>query len=314
VTASERDGVKMPENKILFRGIVSNVDSSVLDVKLDNGFSFEAVPYDEAHTFFEAVEPSPLFLAKLVLQFKCIESAGRELYSINNTFELGLEKDLMKQIDILEEKLVHRYLIPQLGLMRLFKSGNIFMPIYYFYAIKDRRAELLLSAERTLYVLPEPYRLETTELTNLHKFMRNTNLPFADSALQLAFECFELSYETQDANLSYLALMSALESLLNPGYQELRYTISRNAAVLLGENNDKSKLVYEDVKDLYYKRSRIVHQGELKLISSDDLFKLRHYVRESIKEMYRLGTGKKEILAVLNASGFGERRRFLSAH
>jgi len=301
-----RDVIKMSENKIFFKGLLSNVDSSVLDVRLDNGFGFEAKPYDEEHTFFESIE-YPSFLARLVLQFKCIESDKEQLYIINNIFESALEKNVMKQVEEFDEKLVHEYLIHQLGLMRLFKSGNIFMPIYYFYRIKDGRADLLLSAERTLYVVPELYRLEVTELTNLHKFMQNTKLPFTDPALQLAFECFELSYETKDVNLAYLALISGLESLLNPGNQELRYTISRNAAVLLGENYDKSKLIYQDVKDLYDKRSKIVHQGDLKLVSSDDMGKLRHYVRESIKEMCRLGMDKKEILGMLNASGFGQR-------
>jgi hypothetical protein len=55
--------------------------------------------------------------------------------------------------------------------------------------------------------------------------------------LQLAFNNFNLSYEVENVNLQFLSLMNGMEVLFNPsGGGELTYRISRNTAVLLGQD------------------------------------------------------------------------------
>ena len=140
------------------------------------------------------------------------------------------------------------------------------------------------------------------------EFIRGTKLPFTESFLQLAFENFELSYQTHNINLSFLSLMISLETLLHPGDQgELSYRISRNAAVLLGNDKEDSIEIQGNVKELYRKRSAIVHTGKSNSMNEEDLLKLRHCVRASIKEINKIGRSKKEILDLLNSRGFDER-------
>ena len=130
---------------------------------------------------------------------------------------------------------------------------------------------------------------------------------FKESFLQLAFGNFELSYQIHDRNLSFLSLMISLETLFNPGHQELRYRVSRNTAVILGKEKEDSKTIFREIKDLYDKRSKIVHTGNSNIINEEDLLKLRHYVRESIKVINNIGETKDELLEILNSCGFGER-------
>jgi hypothetical protein len=297
------------------------VDSSILQLDFGHGFKPLAMSVEEAKSFLEFLEgpSSDQLLVRLQLLYKCVNPDEQKIYMINNTRTIASNEDAKILVERLNERFVqsddgssHSYLSAQLSLMRLFKNGNILIPIYYFYELKDGRSNILYSAERTSLIFDEPYRLETGEHEKLERFLDNTRLPFTNPILQLAFECFELSYETPDLNLAYLALISGLEALLNPGYQELRNTISRNAAVLLGETREQSDSIYADVKELYDKRSRILHQGELTTVKKEDLSKLRHYVRETIKEMHKSGMSKKEILALLNSHGFGEKTSLVS--
>ena len=86
----------------------------------------------------------------------------------------------------------------------------------------------------------------------------------------------------------------------------LNYRISRNAAVLLGKDKKDSKEIKRKVKELYSKRSAIVHAGKSNSMNKEDLLKLRHYVRESIKEFNKIGKSKDEVLDLLDSLGFGE--------
>jgi len=96
--------------------------------------------------------------------------------------------------------------------------------------------------------------------------------------------------------------MMCLETLFHPNkYGELTYRISRNTAVLLGRN---SKTIYSETRRLYDLRSKLIHTGKKNIVKDEELLLLRHYVRESIKETYRLGKGKDEMLEFLNSCGF----------
>ena len=103
--------------------------------------------------------------------------------------------------------------------------------------------------------------------------------------------------------------MISLETLFNSGRQKLSYRISRNTAVLLGKEKEDSETIFSDIKDLYDKRSKIVHTGNSNIVDQDDLLKLRHYVRESIKEINKIDKNKDEFLKMLDSCEFGEGSR-----
>ena len=293
-------------------GILANTDSSILKINLDRGFNIESISENEGVDLVSTLEGLPYNKIgdKLFIEFPCLNSSERKLYFISNSFESidegGFER--WNAVAEFENKFLHSYLDPTIRLMRLFKEGNICMPLRYYYFIDDGVPKPFTRREMTLHISPNPkYTLEDSEVSDLDKFIRDTKLPFTESFLQLAFENFELSYQTHDMNLSFLSLMISLEILFHPsGQGELNYRISRNAAVLLGKDKKDSTEIKGKVKELYGKRSAIVHNGKSNSVDKEDLLKLRHYVRDSIKEFNKIGKSKDEILDLLDSLGFGE--------
>lgn len=299
----------MSKKEIHFMGLLANVDTSILNVELDNGFKIYTLPEREGITLLSIFESLPdMAIYQKLVKFNCF--SGDKLYYIGNSFESDIEMNdegVLTSVPVgkFVNDLVHGYLYPVIRLMRLFKEGNICMPLEYYYFVDNNRPKSFMRMGTNLYVSQELYTLESSEIPDLQRFIQNTKLPFKESFLQLAFENFELSYQTHNMNLSFLSLMISLETLFHPSDQgELRYRISRNTAVLLGNEKEDSETVFREIKDLYDKRSKVVHTGESNIINKDDLLKLRYYVMESIKKVNKIGKDKEEMLKQLNSQGF----------
>jgi hypothetical protein len=183
------------------------------------------------------------------------------------------------------------------------------MPMEYFY-IDGAPLKFISSGASTIPTEYGPYILDKQDIPNLQAFIKNTALPFKQPYLELAFENFELSYDVHDASLAFLSLMISLETLFNPGGSEIRYRLSRNVAVLLGQDRESAKKIFSITKILYDKRSKLVHSGDKLIIKQKDLFDLRQIVRESIKTISRNKLSKESLMDALNTYGFGE----MSAH
>ena len=303
----------MSKKEIHFMGLLANTDSSILNVTLDHGFKIRAMSGEDGVRLLSIFEGLPYMeIYKKLMKFKC--RSGDKLYYVVNSFESDIEVSnegvltgFPSGMGEFSSNLVHGYLNPVTRLMRLFKGGNICMPLEYHYFIDNNIPKSFMRMETHLYISSELYTLKSSEILGLQEFIQNTELPFKRSVLQLAFESFELSYQIHDRNLSFLSLMISLETLFNPGRQELRHRVSRNTAVLLGKDKKDSENIFVEIKNLYDKRSKIVHTGNSNSINEEDLLKLRHYVRESIKEINKMGDNKDELLKVLDSCGFGER-------
>jgi len=305
----------MSKKEIYFVGLLANVDSSIFKMKFEHGFKVESMSVDEGIDYFSSLENVPIMetARKLSFDFRCLNSKENKIYFIRKLLEENIEvENIRKPFIISPEKMsfdsefVHNYLYNVFRKMRLFKKGNICMPCYYYYYIKNNKPQRQSGHWTTLHISEELFTLNDSELFELYKFIKNTKLPFKEPNLQLAFENFELSYNVENINLLFLTLMMCLETLFHPNKQgELSYRISRNTAVLLGGRNDKdSETIYSEIRDLYTKRSKIVHTGKKKIIDKSDLLLLRYYVRESIKEIYKLGKNKDELLKFLNSCGY----------
>ena len=301
----------MGEKKIHFMGFLTNTDASILQLNLKYGFEIRSLPEKEALDFIMDVNRVPQMEAgrTLFMQYRCLNSQEKQVYVIDKSIEVDVNPGETEFFNIMarfDNKFVHGYLDPTFRLMRLFKEGDLRIPLTYQYIIKNGKPSSFMSSSSGKSVSRELFHLESSELRNLYNFLEDTTLPFNRDFLQLAFENFERSYEISNIGLAFLTLMISLETLLNPGKSELRYRISRNAAVLLGTNKDESKKIFSEIKKLYVKRSKVVHTGKTNIIKRDDLLRLCHYVRESIKKMYVLKRGKDKILDLLNSCGFGE--------
>lgn len=309
----------MSKKKVNFIGVLSNADSTILNLNLDHDFIIKGVSDKEGVQLIFNLESLPYIeVYQELMKFSCVNINEKKIYFFTNSFESDVEMnekgiliDFPMGVAKFSNELVHGYLNSVIRLMKLFKEGNICMPLHYFFFKDNDNLKSFIRQKTMYYISPWPiYTIEKHEIPDLHKFIRDTKLPFKLPFLQLAFENYELSYQTNNRNLSFLSLMISLETLFNPSEQELQYRISRNAAVFIGKDRDDSKLIFSEIKKLYGKRSKIVHTGESNIIGENDLLKLRYYVREAIKKINWINMEKDELLDLLNISGFGEKLIF----
>lgn len=207
--------------------------------------------------------------------------------------------------------------------MRIFKEGNIQSVLFFSYSQENSGKKIfstLTGVAKT--IIRHEYSLEDSEIDNLEDFLKGFNLNIRDKSLNLALENYELAYEVENVKLQFLTLMNALEVLLKSGKEDLSHKLSRNGAILLGEDKESSNEIFRSLKCYYNIRSQIVHTGKpkeckknAKPLNEEQMVEytsiLRNYVMESIKEMNYIiqSTDKKnksEIL-MLNECGFGER-------
>ena len=299
------------ETKVYFKGILANVDSSILQMDFGHGFKLESFSEDEALTLFSQLERiPPLTIAqKYFFHLQCLNIREQRIYVISKTIENMPSHDppmLFSEIAKFDNELVLGHLEPVIRLMRLFKEGDIRMPAKFYYQVRNSEIDETMRGEYGRIVSNEPYHLDASEIPDLGSFTQSVKLPFRKEFLHLAFENLELSYEIPDMQLAFLVIMIGLETLLNPSQYEVRYRVSRNIAVLLGENRTHSEEIFAQAKELYDKRSEVVHSGKRRVIEKEDLLKLRDYLRRAIKEIYRVGKDKTEIMGLLDCLGFGE--------
>jgi len=298
-------------------GLLTNTDSSILGVKLEHGFKIEKIGRKELIDLIIKLEKIPGILANIkVVHNAYLNQDEDKAYIITNLID-GLEVTETGTLDSksfhalseYEIKYYNDYLYKKLSLMRLFKEGHLFMPErHYFFDDDESSIFSSITGMGEDLIRRTTYSLKKSEYQDLHTFFKNFKLPFKESSLKIAHQNFDMSYSFYQKHLSFLILMISMESLFNPGGEgELTYRISRNTAVLIGKDKDDSRNIWIKMKKLYGKRCEIVHQGKSNAVTEDDIKDLRDYVIRSIKEFYKIGKSKKEILELLNSCGFGDR-------
>ena len=281
---------------LYFIGFLVNVDDSILKLQLGNGFLIDKREQQEIMPFLQRLDFH--YGAKSGFEIINFKQDGRPLgcYCINKHFPefVGSTRDIQQSLR------------DKLRLLRLFKEGNIFMRYSLFYHLKESIPQVAQISREYPLTDQTLFQLIDDEYAQAESFINNTNIPFKQSFLRLAFDSFEQSYETYNRGLTFLSLMISIDALFGD-FSELKYRVSRNTAVLLGNNIDESQKIFSDMNELYKKRSAVAHGGkDGKIVESKDVIKLRNYVRESIKLINKLHLNRKELLNVLNQSGFGQ--------
>ena len=294
---------------LYFIGFLVNVDDSILKLQLGNGFLIDKREQQEIMPFLQKLDSHYGRESGFeIINFKQ-DGQSSGCYCINKRFPEFVESNQQGGIviPIAKLKMIQQGLRDKLRLLRLFKEGNILMRYSLFYYINESIPKIAHIgkeyplADRTLFQLIDD------EYAQVESFINNTNIPFKQSFLQLAFDSFEQSYETYNMGLSFLSLMISMEAFFCKNQHDITYQVSRNAAVLLGKNKSESEYIFKNMKKLYDKRSKLIHGKKVKNpISREDFITLRYYVRESIKSIYKIGLDQGSLLDILNQSGFGQ--------
>ena len=307
-------------NKDCYIGILANADSSLTGLDLGYGFRIESKPLKEfkkfiaEYTDFEPFDKSDSIWNSQLRMFRFLSDEEQIFYMFNSNISdlsiprkdgsepiyTGYGEDIFEIIDY-----ENSYLQPVLRIMRLFKEGNISL-IWQLKSGGDSVSMVSLASSNYLLQNDDVYHLKKTERNELEFFIQKMDFPLKKTFLELSFENFETSYEVRNKNLSFISLMISLEVLFNSGSGNVKNSISKRTAILLGNNSNHSKQIFKDVKKLYKKRSELIHNGNAELILKEDVIKLRNYVRESIKKAITFDKEKNELLKKLDSQEPGE--------
>jgi len=301
--------------KINLLGVLTFADESILDLKLGHEFYIEAMDVRTVLNLLEEFGPisDRSFLKVELERMSCIDihiSKSNIIYVVKKSFKNI--KDAKIEVD--------SYLLPLLKIIRLFKECTINIYVLYYCGFDETASYTV----KRLSYFPQLYPALTSgkpvfldeeflRLTNFIKIIdkNELNMNFKNEILKLALDYYDLSYYEESTPKALLDLSISLESLFNPSNSELRYRISRNAATLIGKDKVESQEIYKFIKNMYVKRSKLVHKGAAAdLIKKDEINLLRSYMRRSIKSFYKYTLecrkSKTALLEELELTNFGD--------
>lgn len=148
---------------------------------------------------------------------------------------------------------------------------------------------------RPYYFLKSSEYEDFLELLNRYEGFWGVNKVVANSSEQLkrinlARYYFAKNFQTIDLIERYVFLSIALEALYGGGQGELKYRYANRAALLLGDDAEKSEATSKFLQDAYDKRSDILHGRTSWKIEPSEVLVYTEIIRQSILRQISLYT------------------------
>lgn len=307
--------------KINYVCLLAHADSNLREIELKHGFKIESLSWNYMLDLVDIIESkiqSPFRIGTMLRKHASdLKDDQGKMVVILNEFEIDLDFDedgnlleVPNDLEEVQKEFENGYLSDQLVKMRLYQEGGI-AAISSVYYTKEGDVPRLVLASRRFDRMPVSgkYEISESEIDELQSFIDEIELPFEFPYLKLAHESYEHSYQISSTKLTFLLLMMGMEALFSRGSVETSYSVSRNAAVFLGIPGDESEMIFDNLKELYRKRSRLLHgrqesRKKSKEINADDIIYLRSLLRRGIIRAHHLGIDKDKLLSLLNKSKF----------
>ena len=156
--------------KLHYLGLLANVNSSIVNLELESGLEIRSMDLDKCLKLLcqiENLEPCNYsIIGDILNQNKCINYNEYKIYFIYKS--LPIDKHFLENEEL-------EYLSSLMSLLRLFKSGNICIPLQYHYYSDGSFSNRIRTNE---YISREQYNLKDSELQMLLKYIRETKLLF----------------------------------------------------------------------------------------------------------------------------------------
>ena len=300
--------------------VLGNVDRSIMAVKLGEGFEIEEWPVDQFYDFYGGATGS----SEGDIKFKIEEIWGyghgrsmspSEIYLIVKDLpdypahaknESSVQMSTVFQLQSVYESRVSLAVAERILCLRLVAPGAIKTCAEFFC---DEEFGDYSSSETNLHCENRPFRLKASHLDQLRQLFSTQGISGRHQYLRLALDNFSHAFCVAQPHLEFITLMICLEAIFNDGRTELRNKVARGCAVLLGASPVSSRRVFREVRELYDKRSALVHSGDTTKIGAGDTAQLLEIVRESLLRAVLLDLPKDVLVSGLNELGFGQRQR-----
>ncbi|HJV21832.1 MAG TPA: hypothetical protein VJ570_03995 [Holophagaceae bacterium] len=302
-----------------FLAVLGNVNKSILKVDLGDGFQIEEWPRSKFVSFFELMHGS----AEHDIQFKIDEDWGyshgrktspKSVFVVTKNAADYPEQNLPpltpswhKQFDkrFEYERRYFDLLDDKISKLRLSAPGSIKICVQIFYLEEGSSFELHSSREEGLHCQNRTFKIRMSNLQTIQRLLARPPLYATQKYIRFALDNYNQAYRVAQEHLEFISLMLALEAIFNDGKQELRNKVSRGCAVLLGKSREESRQIFKAIKDLYDKRSVLVHTGDFSKIHETDIDHLHEYVRRSLARAVDLNLSKEIFSSLLLETGFG---------
>ncbi len=184
---------------------------------------------------------------------------------------------------------------------RILKEGTVKrIATFQFYETGGRYMHGFDTSERTF---GQRFIIEDKDIPILQKLLSKDFK--INSIYELAIKNLNLSYDIKNLETRYITLMTALESLFNRGRDQITHIVSRHLAIIVSSNKEDFEENYKNFKELYGKRSTIIHGDKIKDENLEELvLKLENLVRKAILFCLNQELNKDELFNYLNSKGY----------
>lgn len=148
---------------------------------------------------------------------------------------------------------------------KLFAGGDLFCPVIY---LSDAISISFIHPKSTHY--PEIYKIKVADLTRIKILFLKLKKLKDNKGVQLILDRFDAAIDARlNRKISYIELVSIIESVVVNEPSELRFRFSLHLSYLLTSLNKKT--TFKDAKNIYDVRSKLVHTGKSNKLT-DDLY------------------------------------------
>lgn len=93
--------------------------------------------------------------------------------------------------------------------------------------------------------------------------------------MEIAMLMYYRSLHTMESIEDFLVLVTALEALFSDGSAELRYKIALRTAIMVRNYLSNTRHTFEELKDIYNERSKLIHGSTMPKLFPSDLIKYK---------------------------------------
>lgn len=153
--------------------------------------------------------------------------------------------------------------------------------------------------------------LNSSTAKSINKFISDFDLNFAKTnfnkeLLIQAVYLLDQSYYAHTNAMRFLTCIIGLEALLLKDNNNITDKLRRNIAVLLSNNKSDFYYYSDTIRDLYDKRSRFIHDGNVSLIDNQQIELARDILRKVIFKIVELDMSKSNLLKYLDERGISK--------
>ncbi|MGJ4734779.1 hypothetical protein [Leptospira levettii] len=221
----------------------------------------------------------------------------------NLDFPIGSElwpEKYLQQTNEKIENLNFRILI-----LNTFSNGNIQIPEYNLVikrSIDQKFKSVATLGGQSIGKIGPKFEIENWN--NIYS-LTEQKLKSIPDYIKLALKHLEKSFNRDDY-FSFLSILIGFEVIFNNGKDQIRYTISRNVAVMIGNSIEVSKEIFKKMKSAYDIRSSLVHNGKYNETELEDYLPLlESYLKKSLRLLLINKFSKDELIEKLTLLGFG---------